>query len=90
MNLGFAEVVALLDCGARCEVQRSIGDARVLARYARARSEEVLLMQIATDGLARLVGSDIEPLRAVRNVGLNLLDKFPMVKHRLIGHALGK
>ena len=90
MNLGFADVVALLDIVARCEPQRAIGDERVLARYARARKEDVLLMQIATDGLARLFGSDIEPLRAVRNFGLNLLDKFPMVKHRLIGHALGK
>jgi ubiquinone biosynthesis UbiH/UbiF/VisC/COQ6 family hydroxylase len=90
MNLGFADVVALLDIVARCESQRSIGDERVLARYARARKEEVLLMQIATDGLARLFGSDIEPLRIARNVGLNLLDKFPMVKRRLIGHALGK
>jgi ubiquinone biosynthesis UbiH/UbiF/VisC/COQ6 family hydroxylase len=90
MNLGFADVVALLDIVARCEPQRAIGDERVLARYARARKEDVLLMQIATDGLARLFGSDIEPLRAVRNFGLNLLDKFPLVKHRLIGHALGK
>jgi 2-octaprenylphenol hydroxylase len=90
MNLGFADVVALLDIVAQCEPQRSIGDERVLARYARARKEDVLLMQIATDGLARLFGSDIEPLRVMRNFGLNLLDKFPIVKRRLIGHALGK
>jgi 2-octaprenylphenol hydroxylase len=90
MNLGFADVVALLDIVAHCEPQRAIGDDRVLARYARARKEDVLLMQLATDGLARLFGSDIEPLRVMRNFGLNLLDKFPMVKRRLIGHALGK
>jgi 2-octaprenylphenol hydroxylase len=90
MNLGFADVVALLDIVARCEAQRSIGDERVLARYARARKEDVLMMQVATDGLARLFGSNIEPLRAARNFGLNLLDKFPMVKRRLIAHALGK
>ena len=89
MNLGFADVVALLDIVARCEPQRAIGDERVLARYARVRKEDVLLMQLATDGLARLFGSDMEPLRAVRNFGLNLLDKFPMLKRRLIGHALG-
>jgi 2-octaprenylphenol hydroxylase len=90
MNLGFADVVELLAVIANCEPQRGLGDARVLERYARARKEDVLLMQLATDGLARLFGSDIEPLRVARNFGLNLLNKFPMVKRRMIAHALGK
>ncbi|HEU4376484.1 MAG TPA: FAD-dependent monooxygenase, partial [Telluria sp.] len=54
MNLGFADVAQLLDTIAAREDHRSIGDERVLARYARARKEDVLLMQLATDGLARL------------------------------------
>jgi 2-polyprenyl-6-methoxyphenol hydroxylase-like FAD-dependent oxidoreductase len=90
MNLGFADVAALLKVVAEREPQRDPGDARVLARYARARKEEVLLMQLATDGLARLFGTDFEPLRLARNAGLNLLDKMPVLKRRLISHALGK
>ena len=90
MNLGFADVTELLKIIAGREDQRNIGDARLLARYARARKEDVLLMQVATDGLARLFGADLEPLRVMRNIGLNLLDKFPMVKRRLMAHALGK
>ena len=90
MNLGFADVAALLESLAGRESQRSIGDERVLARYARARKEDVLLMQLATDGLARLFGADLEPVRAVRNLGLNLLDKLPMLKRRLMAHAMGK
>jgi 2-polyprenyl-6-methoxyphenol hydroxylase-like FAD-dependent oxidoreductase len=90
MNLGFADVAALLEAIAGRESQRSIGDERVLARYARARKEDVLLMQLATDGLARLFGADLEPVRAVRNLGLNLLDKLPMLKRRLMAHAMGK
>jgi 2-polyprenyl-6-methoxyphenol hydroxylase-like FAD-dependent oxidoreductase len=90
MNLGFADVSALLETLAGRESQRSIGDERVLARYARARKEDVLLMQLATDGLARLFGTDLEPVRAVRNLGLNLLDKLPMLKRRLMAHAMGK
>jgi 2-polyprenyl-6-methoxyphenol hydroxylase-like FAD-dependent oxidoreductase len=50
----------------------------------------VLLMQLATDGLARLFGADLEPVRVVRNFGLNLLDKLPALKRRLISHALGR
>lgn len=89
MNLGFADVAALLKVIAEREPQRAMGEARVLARYARARKEDVLVMQTATDALARLFGSDIEPLRLLRNAGLNLLDKFPAMKRRLMSHAMG-
>nr|WP_315215189.1 FAD-dependent monooxygenase [uncultured Duganella sp.] len=90
MNLGFADVAQLMKTLAEREPQRGVGDDRVLARYERARKEDVLLMQLTTDGLARLFGADVEPLRVVRNFGLNLLDKLPVLKRRLISHAMGK
>jgi 2-polyprenylphenol 6-hydroxylase len=90
MNLGFGDVVDLLKVLAEREDRRSVGDERVLARYARARKEDVLLMQVATDGLERLFSANLEPVRLIRNLGLNLLDKLPMVKRRLIAHAMGK
>ncbi len=90
MNLGFGDVQELVKAVAEREEHRSIGDDRVLSRYARARKEEVSLMLATTDGLERLFGADLEPVRAVRNFGLNLLDKLPGVKRRLISHALGK
>lgn len=90
MNLGFADVADLLKAVAEREEQRGIGHERVLARYARARKEDVLLMQLATDGLARLFATNLEPVRIARNFGLNLLNKLPMVKRRLMSHALGK
>jgi ubiquinone biosynthesis UbiH/UbiF/VisC/COQ6 family hydroxylase len=90
MNLGFADVAQLMKTLGEREPQRGVGDERVLARYERARKEDVLLMQLTTDGLARLFDADIEPLRVVRNFGLNLLDKLPVLKRRLISHAMGK
>ncbi len=90
MNLGFGDVVDLLEVLGARDAQQGIGDERVLARYARARKEDVLLMQFATDSLERLFGANLEPLRVVRNLGLNLLDKLPMVKRRLIAHAMGR
>jgi len=90
MNLGFADVAALLAALAARESQRAIGDERVLARYARARKEEVLLMQLATDGLERLFGANLEPVRVARNIGMTVLNKLPMLKRRLMAHALGK
>ncbi len=90
MNLGFADVADLLAAVAGREEQRSIGDERVLARYARARKEDIFLMQLATDGLARLFSANLEPVRIARNLGMNLLDKLPMLKRRLMSHAMGK
>ena len=90
MNLGFADITGLLAALAAREQQRSVGDERVLARYARSRKEDILLMQLATDGLARLFATNLEPVRIVRNLGLNLLDKLPMLKRRLMAHAMGK
>lgn len=90
MNLGFGDIVDLLRVVREREEHRGIGDERVLARYARARKEDVLLMQLATDGLERLFGANLEPLRVARNLGLNLLDKLPFIKRRLMAHAIGQ
>ncbi|MCU6435147.1 UbiH/UbiF family hydroxylase [Undibacterium sp. Jales W-56] len=90
MNLGFGDVLALLDVLAQREEHRDCGDARVLRRYQRARKEEITLMQLTTDGLARLFGTDLVPLRLARNLGLNLLDRLPVIKRKLISHAMGK
>ena len=90
MNLGFADVAGLLKVIAERQERHSVGDERVLARYARARKEDILLMQLATDGLARLFATHFEPVRIARNIGLTLLDKLPLIKRRLMAHAMGK
>nr|WP_315485328.1 FAD-dependent monooxygenase [uncultured Undibacterium sp.] len=90
MNLGFADVQSLLDVVTKREAYRDCGDARVLSRYRRARSEEVALMQLTTDGLARLFGSEIPAVRLARSAGLNLLNRLPLLKRKLISHAMGK
>jgi ubiquinone biosynthesis UbiH/UbiF/VisC/COQ6 family hydroxylase len=90
MNLGFGDLVDLLRVLGSRDAHQGIGDERVLARYARARKEDVLLMQLATDGLERLFGANLEPVRVLRNFGLNLLDKLPLVKRKLIAQAMGK
>ncbi|WP_211467969.1 FAD-dependent monooxygenase [Collimonas silvisoli] len=90
MNLGFGDVAALVQVLAERGMHRDCGDASVLARYARARKEEILLMQMTTDGLERLFGADFGPLRLLRNAGLNLLDKVPVLKRQLMAHAVGR
>jgi 2-octaprenylphenol hydroxylase len=90
MNLGFADVAVLVKTINEREPQRDCGDPRVLGRYARMRKEDVLLMQIATDSLARLFAVDAEPLRFMRNAGLSLVNRLPALKRRLMTHALGQ
>ncbi len=90
MNLGFGDVAALIKVLSERGAHRDCGDAGVLARYARMRKEEILLMQMTTDGLERLFGSDFSPLRSLLNFGLNLLDRTPVIKSQLMTHALGR
>ncbi|MBR7794398.1 FAD-dependent monooxygenase [Undibacterium sp. FT147W] len=90
MNLGFGDVTSLLALMKSREDHCDCGDAKLLERYRRSRKEDVMLMQITTDGLARLFGSDLAPLRLARNIGLNLLNRLPVLKNKLISHAMGK
>lgn len=90
MNLGFGDVFELLRQVTTREPHRDCGDERVLARYARARKEDILLMQAATDGLERLFALEFEPVRVLRNVGLNFVNNFPVLKRALMSHALGR
>lgn len=90
MNLGFADVDALVKTVVERESHRDCGDARVLGRYSRARKEDIFLMQLTTDGLERLFSADIEPIRIARNLGLNLVNKLPVIKRALISHAMGR
>ncbi len=90
MNLGFADVDALLAALARRERATDCGDDRTLARYNRSRKEEVLLMQVATDGLQRLFSSQLGPVRALRNIGMTAVDRLPFLKRRLMAHAFGR
>ena len=90
MNLGFGDVVALLEAVANRETWRSCGDERVLQRYARARKEDVMLMQLATDGLSRLFSSQLNPVKTLRNAGMNLVNKLPFLKRQFILQAMGK
>jgi 2-octaprenylphenol hydroxylase len=90
MNLGFADVNALIDQVAGREEHRDHGDERVLARYAWARKEDIYLMQAVTDGLERLFALDFEPVRMLRNLGLNFVNNFPVLKRALISQAMGR
>lgn len=89
INLGFQDARVLAELLAARQPWHDIGDERFLQRYQRARREETLLMQAATDNLRRIFRDDSPGLRPLRNLGLNLTNAIPFIKNSLVRYALG-
>jgi 2-polyprenyl-6-methoxyphenol hydroxylase-like FAD-dependent oxidoreductase len=89
INLGFQDAAELASRLAGTQAWHDIGDPRFLAGYQRARKEETLLLQTATDGLRRLFRNPSPGIRSLRNAGLGLTDSLPMIKNSLARYALG-
>lgn len=89
INLGFQDAAELASRLAGTQAWHDIGDPRFLAGYQRARKEETLLLQTATDGLRSLFRNPSPGIRSLRNAGLGLTDSLPMIKNSLARYALG-
>ena len=65
------------------------GSAAVLARYERWRRFDSLALIAITDGLNRLFGNDLLPLRLARELGLGLVERIGPLKQFFMRHAMG-
>ncbi len=88
LNLGLQDARALGAALANREPVRSPGDYTLLRRYERERRESILAMGTTVHGLQLLFGSERRALGRLRNLGLNLTDRLPVLKNALIRHAL--
>jgi len=88
INLGYRDAKTLAEIVGAAAPWQDIGDPRLLARYRRARKEEVMLLQTTTDGLRRLFREDLPGLKPLRNLGLNLMNRLGPVKSALVRYAL--
>jgi 2-polyprenyl-6-methoxyphenol hydroxylase-like FAD-dependent oxidoreductase len=88
LNLGLADVRALVDVIAGREPWRPLGDERLLQRYARRRALPTLAMGRLTDGLLQLFAHQNPLLRELRNRGLGLVNALPPVKRMLASLAI--
>jgi len=89
LNLGLADAAALAEVLKEREYWRSVGDARLLRRYERARRAEVLSMSLATDGLQQLFAHDADPLPALRNWGMRGFNQTHLLKNWIARQAMG-
>lgn len=87
-NLGFADAAALLDVLQNRSALSRVGDLAPLRRYARARREDTIAMASATHGLHALYRADMALMKMLRNQGLGWLNRVPMAKSLLTGHAM--
>ncbi|MCF6115478.1 ubiquinone biosynthesis hydroxylase [Mesorhizobium muleiense] len=90
LNLGFKDVAALAEVVVEADrLGQDVGALDVLERYQQWRRFDTLQMGITTDVLNRLFSNDIGPLRAVRDIGLGLVERMPRLKDFFIRQASG-
>ena len=88
LNLGLGDVQALADTLAARESWRTLGDERLLSRYARARAWPVRSMSWLTDALVHGFASEHAWVRELRNLGMGLVDRAVPAKRWLAAQAL--
>ncbi len=89
-NLGLKDVAALSEV--LCEAVRlgeDPGSVHVLERYARWRRADTMTLAVACDAFVRLFSNDIGPVRALRTLGLGLVDAIGPARRFFATHAGG-
>lgn len=90
LNLGFKDAAALAEVVVEADrLGQDIGAMDVLERYQQWRRFDTVQMGVTTDVLNRLFSNDLGPLRALRDVGLGLVERMPRVKDFFIRQASG-
>ena len=88
LNLGLQDARELAAVLASREPRRDPGDLRLLRRYERARAEPILAMDTMVHSLFRLFSAESALAGSLRNAGLNLTDRLPVLKNMLIRQAM--
>lgn len=88
INLGYQDAAVLADVLRQRPSHIDCGDLALLRRYERARIEDVVALQGVTDGLHGLFSSTAPPLSLLRNIGMNLTNRLPVIKDTLVRYAL--
>lgn len=89
INLGFQDAAALSEVLQAAPAGRDLGDMRVLQRYAAMRAEETWMIQRFTHGLHELFRPGFAPLSWLRNAGMDVAGKIPLLRSMAVRYAAG-
>jgi 2-octaprenyl-6-methoxyphenol hydroxylase len=90
LNIGLKDVAALAETIVDAmRLGLDPGGADTLARYQQWRRFDTMTMAVATDGLNRLFSNRSDMLRALRDLGLGLVERLPALKQMFIREAAG-
>jgi 2-octaprenyl-6-methoxyphenol hydroxylase len=90
MNMGLRDVAALAEVLVDAKrLGLDLGHGTVLARYARWRRFDNLLMLGLTDALVRLFSNDLLPVQVIRDLGLAAVNRMAPLKRFFMRHAMG-
>jgi 2-polyprenylphenol 6-hydroxylase len=88
LNLGLQDARVLAQVLNEREPGRDAGDYRLLRRYERRRAEPIAAMDAVVSCLFALYGAKGSLAGRLRNAGLNLTDRLPVLKNILIRQAM--
>jgi len=88
LNLGLQDARVLAQVLNEREPGGDAGDYRLLRRYERRRAEPIAAMDAVVSGLFALYGAKSHLVGRLRNAGLNLTDRLPVLKNILIRQAM--
>jgi 2-octaprenyl-6-methoxyphenol hydroxylase len=90
LNLGFRDVAALAETIVEADrLGLDFGSLSVLERYQVWRRFDTFQMGVTTDVLNRMFSNDVSPVRALRDLGLGLVERMPPLKSFFIRQAAG-
>jgi 2-octaprenyl-6-methoxyphenol hydroxylase len=90
LNMGLKDAAALAECIVDAvRLGRDLSEADVLEQYQRWRRFDTMAMGVATNALNLLFSNRSGALRAVRDVGLGIVDRLPGLKGAFIRQAAG-
>jgi 2-octaprenyl-6-methoxyphenol hydroxylase len=90
LNLGLRDVAALAESVAdAARLGLDPGGTTVLERYQQWRRFDTLTMGLATDGINRLFSNRSDVLRLLRDMGLGVVERMPVLKDAFIHEAAG-
>ena len=90
LNLSMRDVAVLTELIVEhLKLGLDIGGAALLKKYEAARRSDTLLMAGVTDILNRLFSNNLQTIRLTRDLGLGMVEKFPILKRYFARQAMG-